>query len=186
MSALLVYLFCLVVGAAFVLGGALFGHLFGGGDGHVVGSGGHAEAGADGSDSPGVSMFSPTIMASFATAFGGLGVIFSQFEKTKPVFISAPLAAAGAVLMAGLLLWVMRQVFSHSEASSESHVSTLAGMSASVISPIPENGVGEIAYVQAGTRYTAPARTEQGEPVPSGRAVIITRIVAGQFFVKSD
>jgi membrane protein implicated in regulation of membrane protease activity len=186
MSAFLVYLFCLIVGAAFVLGSAVFGHMFGGGDGHVAGSGGHAEAGADGSDSPGVSMFSPTILASFVTAFGGIGIILQQFPSTKPPMVSALLAALGASIMAAVLLWVMRQVFAHSESSSESQVATLKGMSATIITPIPENGVGEIAYVQAGTRYTAAARTENGEAVPSGRAVTITSIVAGQFFVKAN
>lgn len=185
MAAFFIYLFCLVVGAAFVLGCALMGHLFGGGEGHVTGSGGHAEAGADGSDAPGVSMFSPTIIASFVTAFGGLGIILHQFEATRAPMVSAPLAALGAGVMAAVLLFVMRQIFSHSESSSESHVSTLAGMTATVISPIPEHGVGEIAYVQAGTRYTAAARTEHGEPVPAGRPVTITRIVAGQCFVKA-
>src|SRR5438309_4251447 len=32
---------------------------------------------------------------------------------------------------------------------------------------IPENGVGEIAYVQGGTRYSAPAREERGTSVRS-------------------
>jgi len=49
------------------------GHFFGGHDAHVAGSGGHAEAGADSSDMPGISIFSPTIMAAFVTAFGGFG-----------------------------------------------------------------------------------------------------------------
>ncbi len=49
---------------------------------------------------------------------------------------------------------------------------------------IPENGVGEIVYVQGGTRYTAPARADDGKPIPTGAAVIVTRIVGSQFFVK--
>ena len=183
MSAFVVYLFCLGGGAIFVLGSAVAGHLFGGGDGHVDGSHGHASTGADGSDSPGISAFSPTVIAAFITAFGGLGIIFSQFPATKDPIYSAPLAGAGAFVLAGILLWLMRQLFSKSESSSESQVATLAGMAATVISPIPENGMGEIAYVQAGTRYTAPAREEHGQAVASGRAVTITRVVAGQFYV---
>jgi len=45
--------------------------------------------------------------------------------------------------------------------------------------------VGEIAYVQGGSRYTAPAREETGAPVPNGAAVKIVRIVGSQFYVKS-
>ncbi len=36
-------------------------------------------------------------------------------------------------------------------------------------SPIPENGVGEIAYVQGGSRYTAPARSENAPPFRRAR-----------------
>ena len=48
---------------------------------------------------------------------------------------------------------------------------------------LPEDGVGEITYVQGGTRYTAPARAEGGQPVPKGATVKITRIVGPEFFV---
>ena len=54
------------------------------------------------------------------------------------------------------------------------------------MTPIPERGVGEICYVQAGTRYTAPARTEDGAAVVTGRPVKITRIIGNQFYVKPD
>jgi membrane-bound ClpP family serine protease len=62
-------------------------------------------------------------------------------------------------------------------------VATLVGMPATVITPIPANGVGEIAYVQAGTRYSAPARDERGAPVANGQTVKIVRIVGTQFYV---
>ena len=62
-------------------------------------------------------------------------------------------------------------------------VATLVGMTATVITPIPANGVGEIAYVQAGSRYSAPARNEREAPVASGQTVKIVRIVGTQFYV---
>jgi hypothetical protein len=52
-----------------------------------------------------------------------------------------------------------------------------------VITAIPENGAGEIAYVQKGTRYSAPARVESGGSIANGRAVKIIRIVGPQFYV---
>jgi len=72
-----IYLFCLVVGLVFTLLSVALGHFFGGHGDHVGGSGGHAEAGADSSDMPGISIFSPTIIAAFITAFGGFGIIHS-------------------------------------------------------------------------------------------------------------
>src|ERR1022692_5036970 len=92
--ALLVYIICLGVGLVFTLVTAFFGHIFGGGhEGHVGGSGGHAEAGVDSSDMPGVSVLSPTIIASFVTAFGGFGIIPISTWWT-PEARSAPSAKA--------------------------------------------------------------------------------------------
>ncbi len=182
----MIYAICLVVGLMFTLVSVVAGHFFGGHDGHVAGSGGHAEAGADSSDMPGISIFSPTIMASFVTAFGGFGLIFTQFPATARTVISAPLSIFCALLVAGGLYKFLSSVFRHTQSSSESHVARLAGTEASVISPIPENGVGEIAYVVGGTRYTAPARVENGTAIANGKSVKITRVVGTQFFVTSD
>ena len=183
MSAFLVYLVCFGVGLLFTICTALFGHIFGGHDTHIDGSGGHAEAGVDGSDTPGVSALSPTVIASFVTAFGGIGMILHQFPATKPAFISGPLSLVGGFAIAAGVLELLRQLFRSTQSSSESKVASLVGQVATIITPIPENGVGEIAYVQAGTRYTAPAREEHGVAVPNGRPVKITRVDASQFFV---
>lgn len=182
---MIVYAFCLVFGLLFTIISALVGHLFDGHDGGHVGTGGHAESGFDQSGIPGISFFSPTVLACFITAFGGLGIIFSNIKTTESLWISAPLSAAGAMGVASLALWAFNAVFSKSQGSSESRVSTLVGQAASIVTPIPEGGVGEIAYVQASTRYTAPARSEGGAAVGSGQTVKITRVVGTQFFVEA-
>jgi len=181
----MIYGICLVVGLTFTVISVLAGHFMGGHDGHVAGSGGHAEAGADASDQPGVSIFSPTIIAAFVTAFGGFGLIFVQFPKTSNPVISAPLSLLGGLIVAGALLVFLRAVFSHTQSSSESHVARLIGAEANIITPIPENGVGEIAYVVGDTRYTAPARAENNASVANGATVKITRIVGTQFYVQA-
>jgi membrane protein implicated in regulation of membrane protease activity len=182
---MMIYAICLVVGLTFTIISVLAGHFFGGHDAHVAGSGGHAEAGADTSDMPGISIFSPTVMASFVTAFGGFGLIFTQFPKTSSAVVSAPLSVLGGLVVAGALLVFLRAVFSHTQSSSESKVAALIGSEANVITPIPENGVGEIAYVVGGTRYSAPARAENNVAVANGKTVKITRIVGTQFYVTS-
>jgi len=180
---MMIYAICLVVGLVFTLVSVVAGHFFGGHEAHVTGSGGHAEAGADSSDMPGISIFSPTILASFITAFGGFGLIFSQFQITRPAVISAPLSMLCAAGVAGFLYKFLSMVFSHTQSSSESRVAKLVGVEANVISPITENGVGEIAYVVSGSRYTAPARVENGKAVANGQTVKITRVVGTQFYV---
>lgn len=178
-----IYLACLLGGLVFTILSAVLGHVFGGHEGHVDGAGGHAEAGFDSSDMPGVSAFSPTVIASFITAFGGFGIIFNRIPATKNAWASAPLAVLGGVVIATLVLWTLRQLFRRTQSSSESKVATLAGCIATIITPIPENGVGEIAYVQNGSRYSAPAREESGTAVANGRTVKITRVVGSQFYV---
>jgi len=180
---MIIYAICLVVGLVFTLVSVLAGHFFGGHDAHVSGSGGHAETGADASDMPGISIFSPTVMASFVTAFGGFGLIFSQFPATGKTVVSAPLSIVCALVVAGGLYKFLSMVFRHTQSSSESKVARLVGVEANVITPIAENGVGEIAYVVGGSRYTAPARAEKGAPVAGGQTVKITRVVGTQFYV---
>lgn len=181
----LFYAVCLIAGLLFTILSALLGHAFHGGDtGHDIGTGGHAEAGLDSSGIPGISFFSPMVLASFITAFGGFGIVFSGIKQTESVWISAPLSIAGAFLVALLVLWLFNAVFSRSQSSSEGHVGTLVGQTASLITPIPPHGVGEIAYVQSSTRYTAPARSEKGAAIEAGETVRITRVVGSQFFVE--
>ena len=179
----IVYLTCLGAGLVFTFISAVAGHLFGGHEGHLGGSGGHAEAGADMSDMPGVSAFSPTVLAAFVMSFGGFGIIFHQIPATRSPWLSAPLAVLGGSLTASGFLWLLRQLFRRTQSSSESKVGSLSGLVATIVSPIPENGVGEIAYVQAGTRYTAPARAENGVSIAAGQSVTITRVIGSQFYV---
>ena len=144
-----VYAVCFGVGLLFAIVSAFLGHLFGGHDVQTdIGTGGHAEAGFQDTGMPGLSPFSPTTITAFLTAFGGLGLIFSKIEATRSPWISAPLATVGALIIAAGVVWLFGTVFHKVDSASESHVATLVGMSATVITPIPANGVGEIAYVQ--------------------------------------
>ncbi len=181
----LIYGICLAVGLLFTIISAVAGHFFGGGDAHAdVGTGGHAEAGFDHSGMPGISFFSPTVLASFVTSFGAFGLIFTRIPPTSSVWASAPLSAVGGIAVAWLVFLLFNAMFKGTQSSSESHVGSLIGQTASIITPIPENGVGEIAYVQGGTRYTAPARAEAGQPIGNGQTVRICRVVGTQFHVQ--
>jgi membrane protein implicated in regulation of membrane protease activity len=183
---MIIYTACLALGLIFTIITAVAGHFFGGHDGDAgVGTGGHAEAGYDHSGVPGVSFFSPTVLACFVTAFGACGLILSRIEATRNVWISAPLSAIAGAGIAMVAFLLFNWMFKQTQSSSESRVGTLAGLTASILTPIPQDGVGEIAYVQSGSRYTAPARTADGSPVPAGKLVRITRIVGTQFYVEA-
>jgi membrane protein implicated in regulation of membrane protease activity len=183
---MIIYTACLALGLLFTIISAVSSHFFGGHDGHAgdVGTGGHAEAGFDQSGIPGISFFSPTVLACFVTAFGACGIVLSKIEATKSVWISAPISAAAGGVIAGLTLLLFNYMFKKTQSSSEPRVATLIGHTASIVTPIPSNGVGEIAYVHGGARYTAPARTEQGTPIGAGKPVRITRIAGSDYFVE--
>jgi membrane protein implicated in regulation of membrane protease activity len=178
---MIIYAICLVLGLAFTLFSAFFGHFFGGHD--SIDAGGHAESGLAHDGEPGISFFSPTVLASFVTTFGAVGLILTRIDATHSVWISAPISLVAGFLVALAVLWFFNSVFSKTQSSSESRVRTLIGQTAAIVTPIPENGVGEISYVQSGSRYTAAARAEKGGIIGAGKTVKITRIVGSQFFV---
>lgn len=184
---MIIYAICLAVGLIFTIFSAIAGHLFGGHDaGADVGTGGHADAGYDHSGVPGISFFSPTVLASFVTAFGACGLILERIPATQSIWISAPVSAVAGMLVALLTFAFFNYMFQKFQGSSESTVETLVGHVASVATPIPANGVGEISYVQGGSRYTAPARTTDGSAITAGKCVRIVRIVGTQFFVENE
>lgn len=179
---MIIYAICLAVGLIFTLFSAIAGHLFGGHD--SIDAGGHAESGLSTTGEPGLSFFSPTVLASFITAFGAFGMILSKIPATQSVWLSAPISAIGGAAVAGATFWAFNLMFQKTQSSSEGRVARLIGENAVIVTPIPENGVGEISYVQSGSRYTAPARSEDGKLVAAGKTVKIKRIVGTQFFVE--
>jgi len=183
-TAFFIYAVCFGVGIVFALLSVFLGHL--GHDGHAdVGHDhapqGHAEAGFGTNDMPGFEPVGPTTIATFVTAFGGLGMMFNQSPSLHR--LSGVLAAIGALLIAAFVAWGFATVFRWTQSSSEGRIAKLNGAAATIITPIPVGGVGEIAYVQAGTRYSAPARTEDATALPNGASVKITRVIGTQFYV---
>ncbi len=182
----LLYFICFGVGLLFAVISALFAGVFGGHDGAAHVDTAHAEAGFGSHDMPGFSALSPTTIACFITAFGGFGMILSRIPALANPWLSAPLSAIGGVAVAGAVLALFRKVFRSTQSSSEGRVGDLVGHLATVETPITPHGVGQISYVQSGSRYTAPARTEQDRELPTGATVRITRVVGTQFYVTHD
>ncbi len=178
-----IYLGCLGLGLLFTVMSAVMSHLFGGAHHGDVGTHGHVDAGFDSSGMPGISIFSPVVISSFITAFGGFGLVFHQIPQTNSVWLSAPLSAACAFGIAAGAFYLFNAVFEKAQASSEVRIGSLVGKTATVITPIPANGVGEIAYVTGGSRCTAPAREQSGAPIANGQTVKITRVSESQFIV---
>jgi membrane protein implicated in regulation of membrane protease activity len=189
-----VYIFCFVVGAVYALiagvgAGVFGGHTHDGGLsahdlGHDIDHGaahGHPTA----HDEVHLSPVSPVTLTMFVTAFGGVGLIATR-TLALPVLLGLPIALASGLLLAAVACFTFAKLFQATEGSSEPRVSELAGLEAEVITPIPAQGVGGIAYVARGSRFTAPARSEDGRPHAAHSTVLIERVAGSVFCVRKS
>jgi len=174
MSVGIVYFASFVLGLGYALLVGVAGHLFGG-DGHDV----HMDAGTDLPVSP----LSPTVIATFLTGFGGGGLLansYFQLSVGKGVLV----ALLTAILLSCGTFAVLTLLFRSTQAGSEYSLSGLIGCVAQVITPIPENGTGEVALSVKGTRVVGPARSEDGKAVTRNAPVEIVRVVGNVYFVR--
>src|SRR5262245_45922419 len=179
-----IYLLSFVAGVTYALVGGMMSGLLGG-HSHHAGLGDHAlhhdighGSAALHADSDGevqLSPISPVTITMFGTAFGGVGLIAAH-ALAMPALYSLPMALVSGSIVAGVAFYTFSKLFQATESSSEAHVTDLVGLEAEVITPIPLQGVGEIAYVARGSRFTAPARSGDGKPHAAPSTVLIEGI----------
>jgi hypothetical protein len=129
-----------------------------------------------------VSPISPITISTFITTFGAIGIIARQlFDVTGP--FSLLWSTGGGLLLAGAMFLFYSRFLIGSQGSSEVRVGQLAGLTAEVIAPIPEDGIGEIAVVAQGSRVTYPARSSRGASIKRGALVVIDQMLGTQALV---
>jgi len=142
MSAHTIYLFCLVVGLAFTLLSGLLGHFFG------AMRGTWAAAAAMPKPAP-TAAICPGFRFSFHHRWRPyhrlwrLRIIFTELAGHPAGDYQRSFVYRGRPHHSRRPLQILSAIFSHTQGSSESHVAALVGTEASVITPIPEHGVGE-------------------------------------------
>jgi membrane protein implicated in regulation of membrane protease activity len=103
----------------------------------------HAEGGAA---EHGISPISPLTIATFITAFGAIGLVstnlFSASDRGSVIW-----ASLGGLVFSFLVYIGFTYLFIKPQGSSDVQVSELTGHMAEVITPIPENGMGEVALI---------------------------------------
>ena len=114
---------CLVFGLVFAFFSAVAGHFFGGHDGMAVGTGGHAEAGFDQTGLPGISFFSPTVLATFRDGIRRVWPGSTRIPATHSVWVSAPMSTCAGGHRGSSLFWFFNMVFEKTQSSSESRQS---------------------------------------------------------------
>lgn len=194
-----------MLGGGYVLLAVLLGHAHFGDGGHVphghagdhgghhsgedaaqvhYGAGGHGTASAGHAAAPSFHFpfFSPLALATLFGALGAWGLIAKQgFGASDPT--SLVVAAPAAVATAYLVTYAGWRLVVGSTGSSQIRLDDLAGAPAEVLTPIPAGGVGEVAAMVKGQRFTGPAREADGKEVPRGAPVTVKGMVGATLVV---
>ena len=190
------YLFCFAAGFVFsvlsFLAGGLHWHLPVGHHGAPIGAhGGPALAAGPGpaggvraaAPSSGVSRFNFVTLAAFLAWFGGMGYLVTRYSTIWLVF--GLLIAVGAGLAGATVVSVfLTRVLISAEENLDPSDYKMPGVLGRVSSPIRNGGTGEILYSQAGTRRSCAARGEDGQSIPEGTEVVVTRYEDGIAYVR--
>jgi len=174
MSVGALYLLCFAIGLGYAIFVGLAGHFFGGDavDGHM-------DVGTDLPMSP----LSPTVVSTFLTGFGGGGLLAHSYFLL-PLGSGVLVALLCGALLSGGTFLVLSVLFKKTQGGSEFSLDDMVGRVVQVITPIPENGTGEVAIVAKGTRTNGPARSVDGRPIGRDAAVEIVQVVGSVYLVK--
>jgi hypothetical protein len=182
-----VYLVCFFLGLGFaVLSGLLAGVFTGHAGAHIDAAphmdGGGALEGSHSAGNVGYSPLSPVTIAMFVSTFGGVGILMKK--AGFPLYVHIPVAAFSGIVVGGLVSYAFYRIMLATQASSHGRANEAIGTEAEVTIPIPHVGLGEIAYVLRGTRYTNPAKTADGKELPVNTVVKIVNQVGTTFVVQ--
>ena len=186
----LIYWVCFFLGFGFAVMSGLLAGVFSGADhagvGHLDGGHGGDGAGHGAGHGEGTVQFSPlspVVLAMFISSFGGTGLIFMKFFRW-PFAVHLPVSGFSGLAIAALVFAFFHRIFSVTQASSESIAQEMVGQEAEVTVALPHQGLGEIAYTSRGSRYTNPARTEDGKELPAGTVVRIVKLSGTTYVVQ--
>jgi len=183
------YLVCLIVGAALsalsFVGGTLHlphlhVHLPHGHPALSGAAGGSNAAMGRGSDLPFVNFATLTI---FLAWFGGAGYLLTEHSTLIVVVIMLIATAIGLVGSAIVFWFIVKLLLKHDRELDPADYDRVGALGR-IGSPIRAAGTGEIIFSLAGSRHTSGARSENGEALPRGTEVIITRYERGIAYVR--
>lgn len=131
----------------------------------------HGDADHLGSPSP----FSPVVIASAIATFGAIGIIGKLGFKMDDLLSAVIALSFAGAIGAGIFFGIVKFMYG-SQSNSTFSINDIEGMEAEVITPIPEKGMGEIAYVISGVRHSMPARSAHSKKIERGDIVRIKEI----------
>ena len=181
----LFYLVCFLIGVTLsvlsFLGGSfhlphLHVHVPHGGP-HLAGG---AQAAGTGAEMPFLNFGT---IAAFLAWFGGTGYLLTRYSS---MVVAAVLVLAVVAGLAGatIVFWFVAKVLLKYDRELDPADYERVGVLGRISSAVRAGGTGEIIFSQAGTRHTCGARSENGEALPRGTEVIVTRYEHGIAYVR--
>lgn len=145
----------------------------------------HAAAGAHvpSGHSADMPFFNFATITAFLTWFGGSGYLLTRYSTLMVsliMLIAVIVGLMGATVIFGFIAKVLLKHDRELDPADYERVGVLGH----IISPIRENGTGEMIFSQEGTRHTCGVRSEAGEAIERGTEVIITRYEKGIAYVR--
>jgi len=162
-----IYIICFAIGFLFAIGTAIFGDVF---DMDVA------------HDLP---FLSPTIIASFLTIFGGIGLFLGALTDFSTLLI-AILSIISALIGSSVMFFFVMLPLKKAEKSSAKSSTEMIGQTAEVITTIGAKTKGEIMYQQGGSRLSSPASSQHQEEIQAGSRVEIVDVIGGTFIVQKQ
>jgi membrane protein implicated in regulation of membrane protease activity len=127
--------------------------------------------------------FSPLALATFLGAIGAWGLIAKRALHAGDS-ISVAIAIPAAIGTAYAVTFIGWKLVQGSRGSSQVRTQELEGALAEVTTPIPAGGMGEVAAMVGGQRFSGPARSADGQAVERGATVTVQSLIGGTMIVE--
>ncbi len=135
---------------------------------------------ASGSNLP---WFNIGTIAAFLAWFGATGYLLAHVYGVW--FIAAlAIATVSGLGAASVVFWFLAKVLMAHDYALDPADYRMDGVLGRITMPIRAGGTGELTYSQEGSRRAAGARSEDGQAIPKGAEVIVTRYEKGIAYVR--
>ena len=122
-------------------------------------------------------------IAAFLAWFGGTGYLLQHYYGVWFV-LTLGVATVSGIGGASVVFWFLAKVLMAREASLDPADYDMVGVLGKLAIGIRPGGTGELIYVQQGTHRVTGARSEDGQPIPRGAEVMVTRYEKGIAYVR--
>jgi membrane protein implicated in regulation of membrane protease activity len=129
-----------------------------------------------------LSKFNFSTITAFLTWFGGAGYLLSKYTSLWTLLALAVAAATG-IAGAAMVFWFLAKLVARDRTLNPADFDMI-GVLGCITSTVQAGGTGELSFTQDGARKGAPARSEDGTPIPRGVEVVVTRYENGVAYVR--